>query len=297
MDTKIGPGFASRNGTRSGSIDSRLHSQAHWIKDPTDIPTDFPFPGAGEIWQEGMFVPGDGKDWRGRMVHPPRIYTISATCLAIYAHPAFGLPPYRVDLKNLVEIACYRGTLNGELRFHGTYDSSGPLHYGPYQHHFIDPFLRTVRQLWLAVPSEPSIEGIPIPARLSDSRCHAALRVELDEGERVRQLCFQPTRSIETSRWFFHRKQTAAARVLVLTDRRLMVAVEGRTDIQADYGITVRSCPTKAVTKVRVRAESSLARFDFVLDRSLIWKFWIGDEERTSMDALVAALNITPENV
>lgn len=297
MDTKPTPGFELLNGTKSGSIDSRQHSNAHWIKDPADIPRDFPFPGPGEMWQEAMFIPGDGKDWRGRMVHPPRIYTISTNRLAIYAHPAFGLPPYRLDLKNLVQIACYKGTLNGELRFYGTHDESGPLHYGPYQHHFIDPFLRSVRQLWLTSPTELIPGGVPSPARLTDSRCHVALHVELDEGEQIRQLFFQPARRIQTRRWFFPHKETAAARVLVLTDRRLVVAVEGRAEIQEDYGITVRSCQIRALKKVLVRTESGLTRFDLVFGRSLIWKFWQGDEEPTSMNSLIAALNITPESI
>lgn len=243
-----------------------------------------------------MFIPGDGKDWRGRMVHPPRIYTVSTNSLAIYTHPAFGLPLYHLDMRNLVEIACYRGTLNGELRFYGTHDESGPLHYGPYQHHFIDPFLKAVRRPWLGSPKEVSA-GIPFFARLTDSRCHAALHVELDEGERVHRLFFQPARSIEISRWFFRHKQVMAARALVLTDRRLLVAVEGRTDIQEDYGITIRSCRPKALQKILVNRQGGLTRFDFLFERSLIWKFWQGEEERTSMDDLIAALNMTPESV
>lgn len=297
MGTKSKFDLASSNGFKTTSIDSRQYSHAHWIQNAEGIPMDFPFPASGETWQEGLFIPGDGKDWRGRMVHPPRIYTVSTNCLAIYSHPAFGLPPYRLDLKNLVEIACYRGTLSGELRFHGTQDASGPLHYGPYQHHFIDPFLKTVRRLWLASPPATSGEGIPFPARLTDSRCHAALHVELDEGEQIRQLFFEAARVIKTSHWFISRKQTAAARALVLTDRRLVVTVEGRADLQENYGITIRSCRTEALKKVLVRTQRGFTRFDLVIGPSLIWRFRPSDEDRSSMEAFIAALNITPESL
>lgn len=281
----------------TGSVDSMAWSHAFRLQTSADIPTDFPFPSESEVWRDAIFIPSAGKDWRGRPLHPPRIYTLTDSRLSVYTHPAFGVRPYVLELENLVELGCYRGTLQGELQFHGTHDESGPLHYGPFQYHFIDPFLKVLRGLWLPPSNHESIPTLSKPWKAMDSRCHVGVHSELDEEERILQLCFQPTRTESQSRWLLSHRETKAARLLVLTDRRLIFVVEGHAERQEEYGLSVRSCPASRLQRVLKKEEHDFTVFHFVFERSVTWNLWVSDPEDESIHALLSVLEIDPKDI
>lgn len=276
--------------TNTASVDSRQQTSALRLKRPDEIPPDFPFPSSNEKWEDAILIPGDGKDWRGRMLHPPRIYTVSQSHLTVYTHPAFEGPLYRIELNNLVGVSSYKATLHGELQFYGVGDQSSRLHYGTFRHHYIDPFLRTLYRLWLPVPANDSSPTIPSPTKLMDTRCYAAIHAELADEEHLLQLCFLPSRPVSMPHWFFRHTELVAARVLVLTNRRLILAVEGYSERQQEHGVRIQSCVASRLQKILIRRGHDNQFFQFVFEPPLIWKLWVSEEEEEAISVLLKEL-------
>lgn len=124
-----------------------------------------------------------------------------------------------------------------------------------------------------------------------DSRCFAALHGELDPGESVLHVCFQRSFVRRVPRWLFVRKEELAARLVALTNRRLLMATEGEHEIQDRYGVRLRTAPLDYLREVQRTKEDGRALFTFRFAANAAgWKLWLREEDERAMDSIILAL-------
>lgn len=269
------------------SADSRHYRFAFRLQSSSDLPADFPVPVPSEQWCYAIFVPGDTSDRWFKPRYPPRVYILTDESIRIFDHPALGGSSYTCLLNDLVEMTCYRALLHGELEFHSERSHSGRLLYGAIQHHCMDPFLKDLRFRWLQRREGAESLGRRSLLHRTDSRCLGAVYRELDTDERLEHVAFQHAFLRRTPSRLFALKEEIAARALVRTDSRLVIAIEGMGNLQEPYGVRLRSASLHFPPMVTRREERQRTLYQINFGKQVNWNFWALPEETVLVDRLI----------
>lgn len=239
-----------------------------------------------------MFLPAASVSRWHKPIFPPRIYILTSESVFAFAHPASGFSSFTAPLNELVEVSCYKALLHGELSFVTTSVRSEKLLYGPVQHKFIDPFLHKLSALWLPDSDAPFGPDIEHRLRRMESRCIAALHIDIQENnESVIQFCYQKSFPRRSRRRLFLGHEVVAARLLARTSRRLVMIVEGQEDIETDSGITIKWTHIDYLSHVRRERNQLLYGFTLIFSDDTSWQFWMSDEaEISAMEAILDSL-------
>lgn len=273
--------------------DSLRHTFGFSLSEPSDVPEDFPISIPVEEWKCAMFIPGDSfTRWR-KPKYPPRIYVLTEKLIAALAHPDSHFESFCADLSSLTEISCYRALLHGELQFRTEHSDSGRLLYGAVQHKFVDPYLRTLSALWLTHKALPELSPIEHHVHRADTRCLAALHIELHQGtETLLQFSYQPSFSRRSERSLYIGHEQVSARLLALTDLRLLLVNEGPDELEDQHGVRLRWLPLDALVTVEREPHQERHRFTLVFRGEVPrMHFWLEDEnEISAMESILSAL-------
>jgi hypothetical protein len=145
-----------------------------------------------------------------------------------------------IRLSELAEIELEEMRLCCVLRF-WTKNDFRRFRYSSTQHRLIDSFLRGLRRQWLtSAPSQSEQPCAEVHDRTNGtlrSRCWYALQSELDRGEVLWDIFFQPEKIQRYATWHIGRTYRVPAHLLAITNRRLIWIAETSKDRS---GLTVR---------------------------------------------------------
>lgn len=175
------------------------------------------------------------------------------------------------------------------------------LSYSTVHQKHLNEFLRALRSVWLTshVLGLPEVV-LPPANQYTGIRCWAALRTELDPGEVLHGLCFQPPTQPEKRIWFFKPPPMTPAHLLAATSHRLITISTGIEDLNDPYGVTVRSTVARRLNAVEIRDTPNGIALSLKLEHDRVWDFFFANHQRPSVECFKGILEQfarTPQEV
>jgi hypothetical protein len=279
-------GTSITDGAESAS--SWRTKRGYFIRVLSDLPDSFSIPIPQDEWRRAVFIPGVEDDTCREYRYPPRIYLVTSNTLAIFTQPGSAERPFVIRFVDLAEVHSYKTRLDGALEITAN-DETRQFRYSPVQGGYVDSVLYCLRSLWLGPNTikndddDQTSQGIELTPRY-----RYVLESELDAGEQVCGLCYQPPREHRLRRLLMRRSRWIATFCLVLTDRRLMLITYGsaRDAFSVSIRYALRSRIEAAATEIAENV-SGILHLTLSVDARKLWHFSIEPEGVSSLLALI----------
>lgn len=241
----------------------------------SQVPGDFVLPPDLGTLHAGVFLPADDADWRGRRRYSPRILLLCGSEVVIVPHPAAGEPTVRVPLERIERIEWGRILLTGwivlswdtgDMRLPYNTRSRGP----------VEACVKALLDRWLPPQGCADRAAKSFGAPL-DLKFRYALAAELVVGEVVLAQFFQPGDRGLRRRFWFHRSESAAGDLVLITSRRLLWVTERHKGKYGRYGAVSHSARISSIAGARCSGTSP-RNLEIAFRRGEPWRVPVRDD-------------------
>ena len=260
------------------AIDSRRYIVPFELRSEDDCPPDFELPSWMAGFGTGLFLPRDDPDWFGRSAYPPRILLLKDGALHIVSHPSTREPPCQRALEQISSVESGHMLLKGWLRFTGP-DFDYTVRYNTRGFPSVFRFMRHFRDELLRGAQPRGTSEIHFGAGL-DIKFTNALAQELDSGEIISMLAFQPPGEVRFRSWLLPRRRWIAGDLLALTARRLLWITDRDRKSYSRYGTIASYAPCDAVLSIGLTTNGGKDIFQVGLESGSAWQVPIASEGR-----------------